>query len=87
MKIKLLRKVRKEAAFVFDIKLSVFETCNGRVTRIKYAHSYKYALEWIFGERLDYEKDRGKIVCKIARLMWRDHLREEWRTKLKKARV
>lgn len=83
MKIKLLRKVREVAADVFDTKCIVFQTCNGKVERLKYACGYEYAFDWMFGERLDYYKDHEKIVGKIARLMWRDHLRDYWRSKIR----
>ena len=85
MKIKLLRKIRSEARDIFDDKLSCFETTNGEVTRLRYNASYKWAVDWMFGERLDYHEDRGKIVCKIARLLWKREKREFWYCKLRPA--
>ena len=85
MKAKLLRKIRRDARDIFDDKISCFETTNGEVTRLRYDASYKWAVDWMFGERLDYREDRGKIVCKIARLLWKREKREFWYGKLRPA--
>lgn len=85
MKIKLLRKIRREARDIFDDEISRFETINGKVTCLRYNASYKWAVYWMFGERLDYREDRCKIVCKIARLLWKREKREFWYRKLRPA--
>ena len=83
MKVKLLCKIRREARDIFDDKISRFETTNGEVTRLCYDASYEWAVDWMFGEQLDYHKDKGKIVCRIARLLWQREKREFWYRKLR----
>lgn len=84
MKTKLLRKIRRKALRIFNSELTVFETTNGEVTRLKHTSSYKWAFEWMFFQRLDYTKDMNKIVCKIARLLWKREENEFWKNKLRK---
>ena len=84
MKVKLLRRIRREAEDIFD-DILLFGTTNGEVTRIRYKESYRWAISWMLGKRLDYQDDRVKIVCKIARLLWKREKREFWHRKLRPA--
>ena len=83
MKTKLLRKLRREARWIIDAKLFKFTTTNGEVTGLSYDHDYKWALAWMFRERLDYYEDRAKIVSVVTRLAWKYHNREFWQRKLR----
>jgi len=85
MKTKLLRKIRREARNIFYNKISRFGTTNGEVTLLRYDASYEWAVGWVFGEQLDYHEDRDKIVCKIARLLWKREKRKFWYSKLRPA--
>lgn len=80
---RLLGKIRSEAKTILILRLHKFETTNGEVTGIGHPTEYGWAFKWMLGERLDYEKDRAEIICKIARLLWKREKREYWRKKLR----
>lgn len=86
MKVKLLRKVRRRAEYIFYDRIFRFTTTNGRVTGLSYDLDYEWAIEWMFDERLDYQKDAKKIIRKISHLLWEHSAREYWTGKLKKVR-
>jgi hypothetical protein len=84
MKIKLLRKVRREAKHIFYDRLYSYTTTNGIVTTLRYDPDYIWAIRWIMGERLDNRNDEDRIIRKIGRLLWERSERKYWHKKLKK---
>lgn len=84
MKTRLLSRVRYAAQRIFDTKLLTFGTVYGRVNRIRRTIGYDWAFMWMMDERLDYYADQKKIVCTIARLLWKRELCRYWYNKLKK---
>jgi hypothetical protein len=84
MKTKLLRKVRREARYIFYNRLFSYATTNGEVTRLKYDPDYTWAIRWIMGERLDNRNDKERIISEICRLLWGRSGRKYWHKKLKK---
>lgn len=84
MKTKLLRKVRREARYIFYNRLFSYATTNGKVTRLEYDPDYTWAIRWIMGERLDNRNDEERIISKICRSLWEHSGRKYWHKKLKK---
>ena len=85
MKVKLLRKVRKYAAWLIDSKLTGFGTTNGKVTSITYSCEYGWAFEALMGESIDCE-DRAKLVSIVSREVWKHHKFERWMAKSRKSK-
>lgn len=84
MRVKLLRRVRREACYAVQ-EISALGTENGRVVRIRYPIGRTWVYEWMLGERIDIyesEEDRMFAICKIARILWRRELRDYWIKKI-----
>ena len=83
MKVKLLRRIRREAQRIFDCKLTRFTTTNGEVTGLGYSEPYEWAFTWMLLQHLDYNKDQSRIVHKIARMLWVRQEKDSWTRKLR----
>ena len=84
MKIKLLRKVRRQAKYELG-RLSAFGTKNGLVCRLRYPVGRAWVYDWMLGMRLDiYENPRDEqfAIHKIARILWDRELKEYWTRKV-----
>ena len=84
MKVKLLRKVRSRARWLINNKLYKFETTWGEVTGLSYSAEYRWAFDWMFGQRLNYSTDQSKIVSTVSRKAWKHGERDWWVAKLRK---
>ena len=84
MKVKLFRRILREAKYIFEDKLTRFTTQYGRVIGLGYARDFNWAFDWMFRERLDYDEDRHFMIHKIARLLWKRELRDMWKKKIKR---
>ena len=83
MKTRLLKKIRAQARIIFNYKLDSMRQCWGKVVGIAWHGDYGWAFEWMMGKRLDYNKDKQKIIYEIARRLWKRKGREYWQRKLR----